>query len=453
MSEAPPPANSQPFYHFMHSKISKPAAPGEPAHSADPDDEKPDTPLAEGLRNDMGPSSSTRSIARTLSAKSLGTAPDQTRDILTPSQHFQLEGPAGRETQGNTISRNGRNIASLADIIKSIDGRISSLERHMTNLETTVNVRTQRSCSPRDRRSRRSSGSDGSEDSVSSTDLLREQVEDMEGQLASLGHSLTDHGTRMDDLVSRTQILDDLESRTRILETRVAPAESPDFSLLEMTTALEQQFHVVRDKHDDLRNIVRSHDEAISKAGNRSEQVYAEIQTAIRRLESTVARLQLTSSMAPPPAGSRSRAHSPPPLLSLTRRASSPEIATRSKRFRAEETYILMGPITSSNSVPPLDVLRVYLAANLPTYALPNTSSVHVTWDSQRPDHLHIVMNASEVRAFKTTWDAKTINKGSIRVSAFGLEEASGSTSGRNGGNFGGTLGGRYSSGTFGRRG
>ncbi|KAK7013985.1 hypothetical protein R3P38DRAFT_2545769 [Favolaschia claudopus] len=438
----------------MHPKTTNPAAPGEPAPPAGPDDnEKPETPLAEGLRNDLGPSSSTRSVTRTLSAKSLATGPEQTKDSVTSFQYFQLvAAPTGRDTQGNMISRNGRNIASLADIIKTIDGRIRQLEQNMNNLETRLNVRSQRPPSPDDRRSRRDSDSNGSVDSLSSTDVLREQIEDVEEQLGHLGHSITDHGARMDDLVSRTQILDDLESRTRVLETRVAPAESPEFSILEMTTALEQQFHIVRGKHEDLRSMVRSHDEAISKAGKRNEQVYADIQTAIRRLESSVARLQLTPSTAPPPAGSRSRARSPPPLPSLTRRASSPEIFTKAKRFRAEETYVLMGPIASSNSLPPLEILRVYLGANLPTYALPNTSSVHVTWDSYRTDYLRIVMNASEVRALKTTWDTKSINQGSIRMSAHGLDEASGSTSGRNGGNLGGNVGGRYSSGSSGRR-
>ncbi|KAK7033739.1 hypothetical protein R3P38DRAFT_3498184 [Favolaschia claudopus] len=390
-----------------------------------------DTPLAEGLRNDPGPSSSTRSITRTLSAKSLGTGPEQTKDSVTSFQYFQLvAAPTGRDTQGNMISRNGRNIASLADIIKTIDGRIRQLEQNMNNLETRLNVRSQRPPSPDDRRSRRDSDSNGSVDSLSSTDVLREQIEDVEEQLGLLGHSITDHGARMDDLVSRTQILDDLESRTRVLETRVAPAESPEFSILEMTTALEQQFHIVHGKHEDLRSMVRSHDEAISKAGKRNEQVYADIQMATSRI------LGCTIAAYP--------FHGSSP-------SSSPEIFTKAKRFRAEETYVLMGPITSSNSLPPLEILRVYLGANLPTYALPNTSSVHVTWDSYRTDYLRIVMNASEVRALKTTWDTKSINQGSIRMSAHGLDEASGSTSGRNGGNLGGNVGGRYSSGSSGR--
>ncbi|KAJ7917944.1 hypothetical protein B0H13DRAFT_2321877 [Mycena leptocephala] len=221
--------------------------------------------------------------------------------------------------------------------------------------------------------------------------------------------------------------IQDLDDRVRVLETRLAPPSSSNFSLLEMSNALAEQFTLIKDDHNGLDKAIKSQAKAQAMTNSKHELTIAELQTTIQRLESTIARLQLTpTARVSPPSHMHSRS---PPRSLIHRRSRSPEqSANKRTRVPSENTaFIIIGPVKIAASTPALQVLQVYMDAHLPDFALPEPQRMNVISDPVQANHLRVFMSAADVRALRNAWVQGGHNSGSVKLVARGIDEAAGS--------------------------
>ncbi|KAJ7670156.1 hypothetical protein DFH06DRAFT_1294013 [Mycena polygramma] len=262
-----------PFDRFLAGSTHLTTAPGEPnAPAATPTStaEPSVAPLAEDLRNritqDVGPASSTRSVTRTASAKSVvpaaTAAPTPREGSESPGMsafdYFSLEGPPskGKETGPLLSQRNDRNLHAMADVVEILDGRVDDLRRDVENMPTEATLRAKILAAKASReqasgaQAQDDSGSTGSVGTVDELEDLGERVEEVEQQLKNAVAS----NEKQEDHVQ------DLDERVRILETSVVAPPASNFSMLEMTNALAEQFAMIKGDQQTL-------DDAISFPG------------------------------------------------------------------------------------------------------------------------------------------------------------------------------------------
>ncbi|KAF7371933.1 hypothetical protein MVEN_00051200 [Mycena venus] len=394
---------------------------------------------------DVGPASSTSSVTRATSTKSIVPLEATDSETVSTFDYFRLEGPpAAKESQGNMTARNTRNIIKMTDIMDNVEGRVRR-ERNVDNMSMELKVRTGvRTANDSDDHSppaegarghaRRDSDSTGSIGTVDEVEALGERVQGMDKQLKDTVSSTEDHKVRIQEL----------DSRVRILETQLVSLATPEFSILEMSTALSDQFTVVRQKHDALGDVVKLQGVALAKANKQHDLTFAEMQA-----KNPPARVH---ACAPP---TRSNGTSPPrspptrpPRAIVRPRSRSPELSISAKRFHGHSTqdkpFIVMGPVEITESTPPLQILHVYMNAHLPKFALPEPPLIDVIRDPRQADHLRIIMSAADVRALKNAWVEKGYNSGSVRMVAMGLDDAAGFNSVVNGSGTSGIDYGRY---------
>ncbi|KAJ7898926.1 hypothetical protein B0H14DRAFT_3554377 [Mycena olivaceomarginata] len=350
---------------------------------------------------------------------------------VTAFDYFRLESPPtkGKEGSAAMTTRNNRNLVKMANILDTFDSRLDGLEIEVENLTTELQLRagerasTTSGCAE-DAHSgpHRDSDSAGSIGSVDEVEILGERVEEITEQLKDTVACNEHHEVRIRDL----------ESRVQILETQLAPSATPAFSLLEMSTALSDQFKVIKQKHNNLDDVVKYQADALVQANQKHDLLAVELRATISRLESSVARLQLSPG-ATGPRATRVRAHSParsrsPPRHSLIRsRSHSPDQSSAPKRARGGSTedkpFILMGPVEVTALGNLLQILRIYMDARLPAFVLPEPPRIDVSLDPRQAKHLRVVMSAADVRALRNAWVEKGYNNaGSVKVVAIGLD-------------------------------
>ncbi|KAF8139581.1 hypothetical protein K438DRAFT_1995829 [Mycena galopus ATCC 62051] len=411
-----------------------------------------ETPLANDFRNGMGsdtvgPASSTRSVTRATSAKSVVPLEATDTETVSVFDYFRLEGPpAGKESQGNITTRNTRNIVKIADIMDTVEGRVRRLERNVDNVSTELKVRTGvRTAGDSDNHSppaeagrghvRRDSDSTGSVGTVDEIEALGDRVQEIDERLDNTVSSTEDHEVRIQELDSCVHIK---------LETQLASLVTPEFSILEMSTALSEQFKVVKRRHDELGDVVKSQGIALAKANKQHDLTMVEMQATIRRLESLLARRQLAPTTPP----HHARPHSLPRAL-VRSRSRSPEMSSGAKRFHGhspqDKPFIVMGPVEITESTHPLQILHIYMNAHLPKFALPEPPRIDVIRDPREADHLRIFMSAADVRALKNAWVDKGFNSRSVRMVTMGLDDGPASNSVASASGTGGISYGRYS--------
>ncbi|KAJ6536195.1 hypothetical protein B0H19DRAFT_1382916 [Mycena capillaripes] len=119
-------------------------------------------------------------------------------------------------------------------------------------------------------------------------------------------------------------------------------------------------------------------------ANKKHDITIAALQATIRTLESTVARLQLTPAARPSPFSRPARVlpswSYPPPI---------------------PNAFVVMGPVEIMEYIPPLQVLRIYMDARLPGFALPEPGRIKVILDPTQANHLRIFMSTADVRALR----------------------------------------------------
>ncbi|KAJ7813846.1 hypothetical protein B0H13DRAFT_1925143 [Mycena leptocephala] len=133
----------------------------------------------------------------------------------------------------------------------------SGLERDIDNISTELKVRKgvqaaksllegSESKKP-DSRAPDDAGSTGGVGTVDELEALEEHVQEVEQQLKGAVAA------------NETQEfhIQDLDDRVRVLETRLAPPSS-NFSLLEMSNALAEQFTLIKDDHNGLDKAIKS---------------------------------------------------------------------------------------------------------------------------------------------------------------------------------------------------
>ncbi|KAJ6589566.1 hypothetical protein B0H19DRAFT_1058569 [Mycena capillaripes] len=88
---------------------------------------------------------------------------------------------------------------------------------------------------------------------------------------------------------------------------------------------------------------------------------------------------------------------------------------------------VVMGPVEIMESIPPLQVLRIYMDARLPGFALPEPGRIKVILDPTQANHLRIFMSTADVRALRNAWAHRGNNAGSVKMEARGIDDGAGS--------------------------
>ncbi|KAJ6460290.1 hypothetical protein C8R45DRAFT_1180455 [Mycena sanguinolenta] len=320
-------STSQPFDAFLEEhptdknadsgQVPPTAQSGEPPAGLDSTVLATDTtPLSNDLKKTLGPSSATRSITRTATAPAAIT---HTPANLIPArvvntfEHYQLAPPpvfekGKKETTGHMTARNENNLALLADIVGTIDTRVEKLSRQISNLETETRlrdaVRKSQSKKPGDvfPPALRTSTAPPSPISPSSPHTSSVSGFDHEEQLFS----------RLEDVEQKVdKALDMCYARERATEQLEKQVAAP-FTVSQLSDAMKKQFRTITHDRDTLAERIDSDRARQAKINDNHEATVAALQEDIRKLQATIARLELAQGH--PPLAPRSSEHIPPPM-------------------------------------------------------------------------------------------------------------------------------------------
>ncbi|KAJ6558796.1 hypothetical protein DFH09DRAFT_1083892 [Mycena vulgaris] len=255
----------------------------------------------------------------------------------------------------STYVERKKEIAMLADIVGGIDGRLELLQRVVINRETEEDLRSAGDTATAPNSPRASDA--GSVDSIDPAEALGEHVDALDIRVDALEVNLADHAAQ----------LEGLDSRMDGLTGSVSRGSAQPYSLIEMSNAVGAQFKTIRADRDVLNKKLDAQATAQKKVNKEHAKITSELLETIRRLEETMARIELspaTHAFIP-------RDRSPSPASRVHPRSLSPEQSISNyKRARSipvieVSPYVVMGPVIINSAMTPLETLQFYMHSAL----------------------------------------------------------------------------------------
>ncbi|KAF7341493.1 hypothetical protein MVEN_01886700 [Mycena venus] len=386
------------------------------------------TPLSDDLKKSLGPSSGTRSVARTSKAPAVvpySPASLVPTRVVDTFEHYKLTPPPilekpKKETAANMTICTEHNLALLADIVGVVDTRVEKLSRRVDNLGTETQLRD----AVRNSRTKAS----GQEDAPLSI------VPGASTEPASPASPASSHPSSVDGFDPDDQFfarLEDVEHKAddaldmshaheRALKDLESRVEAP-FTLAQLSDAMKKQFTSITQDRDILARRIESDRTDQAKINRVHEATVAGLQDDIRKLQATIARLELSAAHAPlaPRSSEPSHFHtrspprqvSPLPRRRYSRSRSPGEPHGDSKRSRSsvearsELVEIVMGPISLALSLPSRELFELHLRTALPNHPSLGQCDVH-----RSGEYLHIRgLPSGEAHALTRAWDKQTV--------------------------------------------